>query len=130
MNTKVGPTTGLKQQHICATLFPIDPKIYPHRTRITAGGDRLEYFGNITTHTSGMEAFKILLNCIISTPNARYCTADISNMYLCSTLDQPEFVKFKVSMILDAIVKHYNLESLIHNRYVYARIKKAWYGLK
>ena len=37
----------------------------PYRTRITAGGDRLEYFGNVTTHTAGMEAFKILLNSII-----------------------------------------------------------------
>ena len=77
-----------------------------------------------------MEAFKILLNSIISTPNARCCTADISNMYLCSTFDQPEFVKFKVSMILESIIQHYNLKSLIHNGYVYTRIKKALYGLK
>ena len=28
------------------------------------------------------------------------------------------------------IIDHYNLQPLIHNGYVYARIKKAWYGLK
>ena len=77
-----------------------------------------------------MEAFKILINSIISTPNARCCTADISNMYLCSQLEQPEFVKFKISMIPELIIQQYKLRNLAHNGYVYARIKKAWYGLK
>ena len=102
----------------------------PYRTRITAGGDRLEYFGNVTTHTAGMESFKILVNSIISTPNAKCCTADISNMYLCSLLDKPEYVKFRVSLIPPAIIDHYKLRPLIHNGYIYAKIKKAWYGLK
>jgi len=77
-----------------------------------------------------MESFKILVNSIISTPNARCCTADISNMYLCSLLDKPEYVKFRVSLIPPAIIDHYKLKPLIHNGYIYARIKKAWYGLK
>ena len=47
-----------------------------------------------------------------------------------STLEQPEFVKFKLSMIPESIIQHYNLHQLAHNGYVYARIKKAWYGLK
>jgi len=51
-------------------------------------------------------------------------------MYLCSQLEQPEFVKFKISMIPEAIIQHYGLRALAHNGYVYARIKKAWYGLK
>ena len=102
----------------------------PYRTRITAGGDKLEYFGDVTTHTAGMEAFKILVNSIISIPNARCCTADISNMYLYSSLDQPEFVKFKMTMIPESIIQHYKLRQLAHNGYVYARIKKARYGLK
>ena len=77
-----------------------------------------------------MEAFKILINSIISTPNARCCTADISNMHLCSQLEQPEFVKFKISMIPESIFQHYKLRNLVHNGYFYARIKEAWYGLK
>ena len=30
-----------------------------YRTRITAGGDKLEYEGDVTTHTANMETFKI-----------------------------------------------------------------------
>ena len=55
---------------------------------------------------------------------------DISDMYLCSQLEHPEFVKFKISMIPEAIIQHYGLRELAQNGYVYARIKKAWYGLK
>ena len=102
----------------------------PYRTRITAGGDKLEYYGDVTTHVAGMEAFKILSNSIVSTPGAKCCTADISNMYLCSDLDTPEYVKFKASMIPPSIIDHYNLTPLIQDGYIYAKSNKAWYGLK
>ena len=81
----------------CYTVAYRPEKEDPYRSRITAGGDRLEYFGNVTTHTAGMEVFKI----IVSTPHTRCCTSDISNMYLCSDLPHPEFVRFKISIIPD-----------------------------
>jgi hypothetical protein len=33
-------------------------------------------------------------------------------------------------MIPPSIIAHYNLTPMIHNGYLYAKIKKAWYGLK
>ena len=76
-----------------------------------------------------MESFKILLNSIISTPNAKCYTADISNMYLCSFLEHPEYVKFRVSLIPPTIIEHYKLKPLIHNGISMPK-SKAWYGLK
>ena len=102
----------------------------PFRTRITAGGDRLEYDGEVSTQVSTMETFKILLNSVISTKGARMCTGDISNMYLESILAEPEYVRFRVDLIPPKIIEYYNLQSKIQNGFVYARIKKAWYGLK
>jgi hypothetical protein len=58
------------------------------------------------------------------------CTGDISNMYLYSMLDECEYVRFKVDMIPPSIIAHYNLTPMIQNGYLYAKIKKAWYGLK
>jgi len=58
-------------------------KAEPYRTRITAGGNLLEYLGNVTTHTAGMETIKCHWNSVLSTKGAKYCTGDISNMYLC-----------------------------------------------
>ena len=34
-------------------------KAEPYRTRITAGGNLLEYLGNVTTHTGGMETLSV-----------------------------------------------------------------------
>jgi hypothetical protein len=77
-----------------------------------------------------METIKMHWNSVLSTPGARYCTADISNMYLCSDLPESEYVRFKYDMIPPNIIKHYNLDTLVENGFVYAKINKAWYGLK
>ena len=97
---------------------------------ITAGGNLLDYFGNVTTHTATLETIMCHWNSVLSTPGARYCTANISNMYLCSLLPDSEYVCFQVWLVPDKIIKHYNLQDNIHNGYLYARINKAWYGLK
>jgi hypothetical protein len=102
----------------------------PYRTRITAGGDQLDYAGEVSTQVSTMETFKILVNSVISTPGAKMLTADISNMYLESILEDAEYVKFRVDLIPPRIMDYYDLRNKIHNGYAYARVKKAWYGLK
>ena len=102
----------------------------PYRCRITAGGDQLDYDGIVTTTVSTMESFKLLLNSTVSTKGAKMFTGDISNMYLESDLDEPEYVRFKVEAIPPRIMDYYNLWGLAHNGYVYAKVNKAWYGLK
>ena len=77
-----------------------------------------------------MEIVKLHLNYILSTSNAQYCTADISNMYLCSLLPDAQYVRFQYSLIPSEIIKHYNLDNKVVDGYVYAKIKRAWYGLK
>ena len=51
-------------------------------------------------------------------------------MYLMSDLIDSEYVKFKVDLIPPRIIQYYNIQHLIHEGYIYARINKAWYGLK
>ena len=102
----------------------------PYRTRITAGGNLLDYAGDTTTHTASMETIKCHCNSVLSTLGAKYCTADISNMYLCSELPDAQYVRFQIGLIPTEIIEHYGLDDKTYNRYVYARIKRAWYGLK
>ena len=97
----------------------------PFRTRITAGGNLLDFFGNTTTHSASMETIKCHWQSVLSTPGARYCTADISNMYLCSLLPESQYVRFDVKQIPQEIIDYYDLHDKIHNGYVYARVKKA-----
>ena len=103
----------------------------PWRLRITCGGDKLEYAGDTTTHSASMETIKCQLNSIVSTPHAKAATGDISNMYLGSNLPEAEYVRFKISLIPQEIIEAYNLKELAtYDGYVYARVNKAWYGLK
>ena len=102
----------------------------PWRTRITAGGNLLDYFGDTTTHCASMETIKCHWNSVLSTPGARYCTADISNMYLCLLLPDAQYVRFNLSLIPPEIIEYYKLNDTVHNGFVYAKIKRTWYGLK
>ena len=103
----------------------------PWRLRITCGGDKLEYAGNTTTHSASMETIKCQLNSIVSTMNARCATGDISNMYLGSDLPEAEYVRFRLDLIPTPIVEAYGLRTLATpDGFVYARVNKAWYGLK
>ena len=81
-------------------------------------------------HTSSMETIKLHWNSVLLTPSAKYCTGDISNMYLMSMLPDSEYVCFKVDSIPKRIFDYYNLESKVVDGYVYTCINKAWYGLK
>eukprot|EP00532_Pseudo-nitzschia_australis_P003111 CAMPEP_0168188018 /NCGR_PEP_ID=MMETSP0139_2-20121125/15376_1 /TAXON_ID=44445 /ORGANISM="Pseudo-nitzschia australis, Strain 10249 10 AB" /LENGTH=158 /DNA_ID=CAMNT_0008110333 /DNA_START=112 /DNA_END=588 /DNA_ORIENTATION=- len=74
-------------------------KAEPYRTRITAGGNLLDYAGNVTTYTASMETIKCHWNSVLSTKGAKYCTGDISNMYLCSWLKDTEYVRFHIDKI-------------------------------
>jgi hypothetical protein len=52
------------------------------RTRLTVGGDHIEYPGDKSTHTAGLTTAKIIINRVISTKGARLLVVDITNFYL------------------------------------------------
>ena len=60
------------------------------RTRLTVGGDRIKYPGNVSTPTSDLTTVKLVINITISTPRARYMCCDIGNFYLGTPLDRYE----------------------------------------
>ena len=63
----------------------------PWCTQITASGNIFEYYRDTTTHCASMETIKYHWNSVLSTLGAKYCTADISNMYLCSELPDAQY---------------------------------------
>ena len=76
-----------------------------------------------------MAIIKAHWNTVVSTPNAKYCTGDISNMYLMSDLVEAEHVKFDLRLIPQCIIDHYNLNNIADNGSINAKINKAWFGL-
>ncbi len=57
-------------------------KAEPNRTRLTLGGNLVNYPGEVGTPTADMLLIKIMLNSVVSTPRAKFMGIDISNFYL------------------------------------------------
>jgi hypothetical protein len=98
--------------------------------RLTVGGDRLDYSGDVTTSTADITTFKILINSTLSTEDAAMMMMDIKNYYLDSPLPRFVYMKMWLSRFAKEIIKKYNLKALAVDGWVYIEIRKGMYGLK
>jgi hypothetical protein len=62
-------------------------KADPYQTRITIGGNTINYTSDCGTKTGSLEMVKLVINNTLSTPGAKYMIADLSNFYLNTPLD-------------------------------------------
>jgi hypothetical protein len=77
-----------------------------------------------------MITVKLHLNSVISTKNACYCTIGLKDFYLNTPMDQPEYMRMKISDLPPNFVKAYNLNDLAtNNSTIYIKIQKGMYGL-
>jgi hypothetical protein len=79
-----------KGQKVTYGSFVVDIKDHKEekeRTRLTVGGDHIEYPGDKGTRTAGLTTAKILINSVISTTGAQFLVVDINNFYLNTPLD-------------------------------------------
>ena len=100
-----------------------------HRTRMTVGGNLIEYPGNVSTDTADITTAKILFNSVLSTKNARFLGLDIKIFYLNNDMERYEYMKIPIDIIPQDIIDRYNLMDKVHNGYVYVEIRKGMYGL-
>jgi hypothetical protein len=94
------------------------------------GGDRLDYYGDVTTSTADITAFEILINRTLSTKDATMMMMYIKNYYLGTPLPRFESMKMMLSRFPEEIVQKYNLNALAIDGWVYIEIRKGMYGLK
>jgi hypothetical protein len=100
------------------------------RVRLTVGGDRLNYSGDVATSTADITTLKILINSTLSTKDAAMMMIDIKNYYLGTPLPRFEYMKMLLSRFPDEIVQKDNLNALAVGGWVYIEIRKGMYGLK
>ena len=70
------------------------------------------------------------LQSVLSTPGAKYMTLDVSDFYLATPMEEYEYGRLKVDYIPEATMKKYNLYELVHDGYVYIKIRRGMYGLQ
>jgi hypothetical protein len=62
-------------------------KADPHRIRITAGGNLINYPGELTTRTADLTTSKLMWNSVLITEDTKYMCLDNKNFYLTAPLD-------------------------------------------
>ena len=72
-------------RRICVDLRPQKEEI--NRTRLTVGGNLIDYPGDVSTPTADTTTAKIIINSTISTPGAKFMCGDIKNFYLGTPMD-------------------------------------------
>ena len=101
------------------------------RTRLTVGGNLLDFTGNISDPTASVTTTKCVFNSVVFTPGERFLLDDIKHFYLNNVLTDPELMRIPLEITPQEIVDAYNLTALVDNQWwIYMRIKKGMYGLK
>ena len=105
------------------------PKTEIDRTRLTAGGNMIDYTGEVSTPTSDLTTMKLHVNSAISDVKLRYICMDVKYFYLKNKMDRYEYIIIHISMIPQEFVYKYDITEKAHNGYIHARLTKGMYGL-
>ena len=106
-------------------------KTEPNRCRLVVGGDRLTYDNETAAPAANLLEAKLIINSTISTPHARFITADIKDFFLSSIMPTAEYMKMHIDEIPSDIITKYDMSHLQDkNGYVHFKIVKGMYGLK
>jgi hypothetical protein len=104
-------------------------KADPNRIRITAGGNLINYPGELTTRTADITTSKLHWNSVLSTPNAKYMCLDIKKIYLLAPIDQYEYMRIPFARFPPWIADQYDLANKIHNGHINLEMQCAVWGL-
>jgi hypothetical protein len=101
----------------------------PDCTRITIGGNRICYPGDVGTNTASLELLKLLLNSVLLLKGAHCSSIDLKNFYLDMPMPKPEYICNKTSDIPNKFIDKYKLTGLDHDGWIYFKIHQGCYGL-
>jgi hypothetical protein len=102
----------------------------PYRTRITMGGNLINYPGDCGTPTADLLTVKLMFNSIISTPNAKFMTIDIKDFYLMTPMDRFEYFWMKLEFFPQDIIDEYGLRDKVDtDGNVFCEVRRGMYGL-
>ncbi len=101
-----------------------------YRTRITMGGNLINYPGDCGTPTADLLTVKLLFNSVISTPQAKFMCIDIKDFYLCTPMERYEYFSMKLELFPEDIIEEYGLRDKVDKKgNVHCEVRKGMYGL-
>ncbi len=99
-------------------------------TRITMGGNLVNYPDDCGTPTADLMMVKLMLNSIISTPNAKFMTIDLKDFYLLTPMSRYEYFKMKLELFPQDVINEYSLQNKVDaDSNIFCEVKQGMYGL-
>ena len=77
------------------------------------GSNLINYPDDCGTPTADFLTVKLMLNSVISTPNAKFMTIDIKGFYLMTPMDWYEYFCMKLELFPEDIIKEYGLQDKV-----------------
>ena len=84
-----------------------------HRTRLTVGGNLINFPGLLSTPMATVTTAKCPFNSVIYTPGAKCLVAVVKKFYLNNDLPDPEYMKLHLHIIPQEIIDEYALHDLV-----------------
>ena len=101
-----------------------------YRTRMTMGGNLINYPDDCGTPTADLLIVKLLLNRVVSTPNSKFMTLDLKDFYLMTPMKRYEYFRMKIELFPQDIIDQYDLTNKVdHNGNVHCEVRRGMYGL-
>ncbi len=101
-----------------------------HCTKITMGGNLINYPGNCGTPTANLLTARILLNSIISTPNAHFMSIDIKDFYVKTPMARYKYFHMKLELFPKDVIQYYDIRNKVDaNGNVHCEVQCGMYGL-
>jgi hypothetical protein len=104
--------------------------VLQRRIRGVIGGNISDYSGQTSSSTASMESIKVLINSTLSKPGWKFMTADITDFYLGSPMERPEYMILTKAQIPPASREKYVSTIDWRNDKALVEITKGIYGLK
>ena len=94
---------------------------------LTVGGHLINCPGYFGTRMVDMLTSNLLFNWVLSTAYAKYTIINIQNFYFNKPIDQHEYVRIRIGIILQEIIDEYQLMTKVKNGFTMCEIRQGIY---
>ena len=81
----------------------------PNRMRITIAGGHILVTFDVSNPTGSLELVKLMINSVLSWPNARFSAFDIKSFDLNTPMENLEYIRVKLEDIPQEFIDEYNM---------------------
>jgi hypothetical protein len=94
------------------------------------GRNLINYPNNCGMPTADLLMVKLMLNSVISMPNAKFMTIDIKDFYLMTPMEWYEYLHMKLELFPPDIIEEYGLRNKVDaDGNVFCEVRQGMYGL-